>query len=566
MMPSVPAGELRRFGDRSLLIGARDAPAARALAAELGAQLRDTDAEVVCGFATVAVVVRDPVVELADVDAAAGRALRAVATRRPESAAGDDPGQGGGRTVTIPCTFDGPDLDEVADRAGSTSGEVVALLTAQPLTVAVVGFSPGFAYLEGLPDALRAVPRRTRPRPVVPAGAVALANGQAAVYPTASPGGWQLVGRTGFPLFSVSAPPYAALAPGDRVLFRVARAGDPVEPASLAPPAWSPPADARLVCEVMTPGWRAVLQDGGRRGVAASGIPGAGPADPVSFALANALTGNRPGAGALEITGGGTRLRGLGPCHVAVVGAAPEVRLDAAPVPAERVLPFEPGQVLEVGPLRDGCRTYLAVAGGLLGPELFGSCARDELSGLGPGALAPGARLSAGRWSPPLGDHLSEDGAAAARAGGSPLELRVVPGPHQERFEAGALGRLAESVFAAEGDSNRVGVRLRPEDGAAWRGANEARGELDSQGMVTGAIQVPPGGDPVVLGPDHATLGGYAVIAVVASADHGRLGQCGPGTRVRFVPVTQDEADVARRAQRRVHERAVVGTSPLPAL
>jgi biotin-dependent carboxylase-like uncharacterized protein len=286
----------------------------------------------------------------------------------------------------------------------------------------------------------------------------------------------------------------------------------------------------------------------------------------VSFALANALTGNRSGAGALEITGGGTRLRGLEPCHVAVVGAAPGVRLDGAPVPAERVLPFEPGQVLEVGPLRDGCRAYLAVAGGVLGPELFGSCARDELSGLGSGALAPGARLSAGRWSPPLGDHLSEDAAVATRAGGSPLELRVVPGPHQERFEVGALERLAGSVFTAEGDSNRVGVRLRQEDGAAWRGAGETSGELDSQGMVTGAIQVPPGGDPVVLGPDHATLGGYAVVGVVASADHGRLGQCGPGTRVRFVPVTQDEADAARRAQRRALERAVVGTSPLPAL
>jgi biotin-dependent carboxylase-like uncharacterized protein len=286
----------------------------------------------------------------------------------------------------------------------------------------------------------------------------------------------------------------------------------------------------------------------------------------VSFALANALTGNRPGAGALEITGGGTRLRGLEPCHVAVVGAAPEVRLDGAPVSAERVLPFEPGQVLEVGRLREGCRTYLAVAGGVLGPELFDSCARDELSGLGPAALAPGARLSAGRWAPPLGDHLSEEASLAAGTGGSPLVLRVVPGPHHERFEPGALERLAESVFRAEGDSNRVGVRLRHEDPSPWRGSDEAHGELDSQGMVTGAIQVPPGGDPVVLGPDHATLGGYPVVAVVASADHGRLGQCGPGTRVCFALVTPDEADAAWRAQRRALERAIVGTSPLPAL
>jgi KipI family sensor histidine kinase inhibitor len=566
MTPSVPPGEVRRFGDRALLIGAHDAPAARVLGAELRTQLRGADAEVLCGFTTVAVVVRDPVVEPTQVDAAAEQALHAVAARRPEPAAQGEAGHGAGRAVTIPCTFDGPDLDEVADRAGCASEEVAALLTAQPLTVAVVGFSPGFAYLDGLPAALRAVPRRSRPRAIVPAGAVALANGHAAVYPMSSPGGWQLVGRTGYPLFSLSVPPYAALAPGDRVRFRVARADDPTEPAPVALPAWSPPAGARLVCEVVTPGWRAVVQDGGRRGVAASGIPGARPADPVSFALANALTGNRSGAGALEITSGGTRLRGLRTCHVAVVGAAPEVRLDGAPVPAEQVLPFDPGQLLEVGRLRDGCRTYLAIAGGVLGPDLFGSVARDELSGLGAGALVPGARLFVGPWSPPLGDHLAEDAVIIARAGGSPITLRVVPGPHGERFEDGALERLAASVFTAEDDSNRVGVRLRAEGGAPWRGADEAHGELDSQGMVTGAVQVPPGGEPVVLGPDHATLGGYPVVAVVASADHGRLGQCGPGTRVRFVPITPDEADAARRAQSRALERAVVGTSPLPAL
>ena len=91
---------------------------------------------------------------------------------------------------------------------------VVTHLTERALRVAVVGFSPGFAYLEGLPAALRAVPRRTRPRPQVAAGSVALANGYAAVYPTASPGGWQLVGRTGVALFSATRPPYARAGAG----------------------------------------------------------------------------------------------------------------------------------------------------------------------------------------------------------------------------------------------------------------------------------------------------------------------------------------------------------------
>ncbi len=137
--------------------------------------------------------------------------------------------------MTIPCVFDGPDLDDVAALSGCSIEEVVAQLTAQPLTAAVMGFSPGFAYLEGLPAALARVPRRERPRPAVPAGSVALANGHAAVYPTASPGGWHLVGRTRYPLFSATEPPYAALALGDRIHFGVAAVGDSVVPTGSGP-------------------------------------------------------------------------------------------------------------------------------------------------------------------------------------------------------------------------------------------------------------------------------------------------------------------------------------------
>ena len=97
-----------------------------------------------------------------------------------------------------------------------------------------------------------------------------------------------------------------------------------------------------------------------------------------------------------------------------------------------------------------------------------------------------------------------------------------------------------------------------------WHGARgPVGGGLDSQGVVTGAVQVPPDGDPVVLMPDHATLGGYPVLAVVVAADHGLLGQCAPGTRVRLVPVTPADADEARRLARRELEGAVVGTYPL---
>jgi KipI family sensor histidine kinase inhibitor len=554
---SVPVDEVRPFGDRALLIGVDDARAGRRLAAALGHALGGADVEVVGGVATVGVVARDPDAELG--------ALRAVvhdtlgAARAPDAT---DVGASAGRLVTIPCAFDGPDLAEVAALAGRSGDEVVALLTSVTLTVSVVGFSPGFAYLDGLPAPLRTVPRRDRPRPVVPAGSVALANGHAAVYPTPSPGGWQLVGRTGFPLFSLDGPPYAALAPGDRVRFAPAGAGDPLEPRPDAPAAWSAPHGARLVLEVLAPGLRAVVQDAGRRGVAPTGVPAAGPADAVSGALANGLAGNAPGAGALECTGGGTRLRALGPCHVAVVGAAPEVRVDGTEVGPGRLVPLAEGQVLEIGVLRRGCRTYVAVAGGLLGPEVFGSQGSDELCGLGPGPLGPGALLWAGAWAPPLGDHLAPGAATELPAGAGPVELRVVRGPHAERFDPGVLDRLAATTFRVGTASNRVGLRLEAQGACDWR---VRVAELDSQPMVTGAVQLPPNGEPVVLLPDHATLGGYPVPGVVIAADHGLLGQCGPGTVVRLVPVGSGEAEEALRERRRATARAVMGHYPLAA-
>jgi KipI family sensor histidine kinase inhibitor len=557
MTASIPEGEVRPLGDRAFLIGVVDPAAGRALAEQLRETL-DGAAEVVCGAATVMVHATDAEAELP--------VLRAAVTALDAEPGHGRRGPGApvtpGRVVTVPCRFDGPDLDEVAAQSGCGVDEVVALLTGGPLTVGVMGFSPGFAYLDGLPSPLDRVPRRARPRPAVPAGSVAIANGQAAVYPTASPGGWHLVGRTGVSLFSAQAPPYALLAPGDQVCFTVAGAGARTEPEPAVPPPWSPPPGARTVLEVEAPGLRAVVQDGGRRDVAGVGVPAAGPADPVSFELANGLAGNATGAATLELTGGGTRLRCLGACHVAVVGAAPEVSVDGMPVSAGQLLPLAAGQVLQVGRQRGGCRTYLSVAGGFIGPEWFGSLATDELTGLGAGALQAGALLHAAGWAPPLGDHLVA-GAATDLDPSTPVELRVVPGPHAEQFAADALRELAATAFVVQGASNRVGLRLRAASGPPALRRRRGGGGLDSHGVVTGAVQVPPDGEPVVLLPDHATLGGYPVLAVVATADHGLLGQCAPGTGVRLVPITPDEADKARRAARRELAGAVVGTYPL---
>lgn len=194
------------YGDRALLVEVDDAGGVAGLRRALADAPLPGQQELVPAARTVLVVLDRPPTEL---DAAALRRLP-LRDERPEQAA---------PPVTLPVVFDGPDLAEVADVVGRPVPEVVAALTGVELTVAFGGFTPGFGYLTGLPPELH-VPRRTTPRTRVPAGAVALAGPYAGVYPRASPGGWQLVGRTDAVLFDVDRDPPALLVPGARVRFR----------------------------------------------------------------------------------------------------------------------------------------------------------------------------------------------------------------------------------------------------------------------------------------------------------------------------------------------------------
>jgi biotin-dependent carboxylase-like uncharacterized protein len=297
--------------------------------------------------------------------------------------------------------------------------------------------------------------------------------------------------------------------------------------------------------------------------VAALGVPAATPADPDSFRLANELVGNPIGACTLEITARGPTLRCLSPTFVAVVGGSPDLRVQGQPIAAGQVVPVAAGQQLVVGPVRGGFRCYVAMAGGFVGRALLGSYSSDQLAGLGPGPIMRGAQLWGAATEPPLGDHL-RPGASRGLKGGEPVALRVVPGPHPERFAPGAFAALASMRFTVEEASNRVGLRLRRDPRTPpVPAASGSAGELDSQGVVTGAVQIPPDGQPVILMTDHATLGGYPVVAVVAAVDHGVLGQCAPGTTVVLVPCGYGEAGEALREHRRALNEAVVGHYPL---
>ncbi|GAA3522278.1 biotin-dependent carboxyltransferase family protein [Nocardioides daeguensis] len=267
-----------------------------------------------------------------------------------------------------------------------------------------------------------------------------------------------------------------------------------------------------------------LVQDAGRPAHAAIGVGVSGAADRASYALANRLLGNAPGAAVLEVALGGLEVEATGLAWACVTGAPAPLAVDGRPEPTGAVLALRPGQRLCLGVPASGLRSYLAVRGGVDLPPLLGSRARDTLAGLGPEPVRAGDSLAVGRE---VAGEMLVDAVPPATYDERPV-LRVVRGPRAD-WVADA-DRLVAQAWRVGAASDRVGLRL---EGAPFTAA-PGKGELASEGALRGAIQVPPGGGPVVFGPDHPVTGGYPVVGVVIDADTDRLAQLRPGEELRF--------------------------------
>jgi len=434
--------------------------------------------------------------------------------------------------VVIDTVYDGPDLASVATLSGLAKAEVIARHQAAEYRVGWLGFAPGFGYLTGLDPAL-AVPRLDSPRLSVPAGSVAIAGGLAAVYPSASPGGWRLLGRTAAVMWDPARDPPALLAPGQRVRFRaVGRL-----PAARPQPGTDP---ERQECDqwvdVVQPGPLTTIQDLGRGGLAHLGVPTSGAADAPSLRLANALVGNDENEACLEVTLGRLALRFGFDAVVALTGAPAAIQFSGAASgrgPEHQTAFGVPaGSLLRLGAPPAGLRSYLAIGGGVAVPPVLGSRSTDVLSGLGPPPLRPGQRLPVGRPRSLSGvapGHLPAASARATSPGGNAIELRVIAGPRDDWFIPAAMTALASGSYEVTPASNRSGLRLA---GPVLRRTSES--ELPSEGMAAGSLQISHDGQPILLLADHPTTGGYPVIGVVISADLGVAAQLRPGQRIRF--------------------------------
>lgn len=275
---------------------------------------------------------------------------------------------------------------------------------------------------------------------------------------------------------------------------------------------------------VVDPGPQTTVQDGGRRGLAHLGVPRSGWADPAAARLANRLVGNPEELAVLECVLGGLHLRARGAMTVAVTGAHCSVRVDGRPVPSGSAVSVADGQVVALGAPRVGLRSWVALGGGIAVPPVLGSRSTDTLSGLGPPVLERGAVLPVGPTPgvPGAGESVHAPRPAAV--------LRWWPGPRVDWFGPDGLERLASAAYVVQPDSNRVALRL---DGPPL--GRSRHGELESEGLVLGAIQVPPSGRPLVFLQDHPTTGGYPVVGVVDAVDLAGCAQLRPGDEVSFL-------------------------------
>ncbi|PRY49970.1 biotin-dependent carboxylase-like uncharacterized protein [Geodermatophilus tzadiensis] len=274
---------------------------------------------------------------------------------------------------------------------------------------------------------------------------------------------------------------------------------------------------------VLAPGPLTTVQDRGRPGLGGIGVGRSGAADRASAALANRLVGNDVAAAVLECTLGGLTVRAGADLLAVTTGA----RCPGSPVHCAPGL-LRAGTVLDLGTPPSGLRTYLALRGGIDVPPVLGSRSTDVLSGLGPAPLRAGDVLPVGAPSGPLP---GVDLAPVADPPAGPLTVRLLPGPRADWLTPEALGLLGSAPWTVTADSNRVGLRLA---GPAL--ARRVSGELPSEGLARGALQVPPSGAPVLFLADAPVTGGYPVAGYVADDDVDRCAQLRPGQTLRLRP------------------------------
>ena len=299
------------------------------------------------------------------------------------------------------------------------------------------------------------------------------------------------------------------------------------------------------VFRVLEPGLFTTIQDIGRPQAIASGVPPGGAMDRFAHSAANLLVGNDRAAPTLECTLIGPHLVALRVCLVAIAGADLDARVNGAPAPMWTGFSLSSGDELTFGRRRGGARAYVAIGRGIIGDRWLGSMSTNVMAGrggMGGRPLRSGDLIAAADpfYPADAGSHLAEH----LRPRYADHALHAIAGPHIERLLPESRDMLFSADFSLSPDSNRMGYRL---EGARLQAPGD---ELLSFGLVAGVVQLPSGGQPILLMADHQTAGGYPIVATVASASMPVAAQLAPGDDLRFVETSVESALEMRSAQR----------------
>ncbi|GAA1201875.1 urea amidolyase family protein [Brevibacterium paucivorans] len=511
--------EFRLMGTRSVLIDLPDTQTVMRWHAHLNAHPLDGQIEVIAAANTL--------LFKADTRRALDAAFNTLRTLQPPEVQADE-----NKTADIDVVYSGEDLEEAANMYGMSPQALIDYHTSEEWTAAFGGFAPGFVYCTSASQSWD-TPRKSSPRPQVPAGSVALAGPYSAVYPIDSPGGWQLIGTTPTPVWDETQNPPNLIHPGDTVRYRAVTEHIDVKAGTTsANSSGHSPHPGEPVATVTEVGLQALFQDLGRVGHGDVGVSTSGALDRGAARQANRIVGNSSSATVIECLFGGFSFCADVDVTCAVTGAQAPLKIDGQPAPLRTPVVVPAGAKLSVGAPTCGARNYVAVRGGFATPTVMGSSASDTLSKLGPDPIVAGQALSVRTGAVPAAVGESEPSTLPENL--ESVTLRAVPGPRAHWCAPGELDTLASQTWTVSSTSNRIALRLAPsEDGRVLRRA-EGKGELASEGMVSGAIQVPPEGQPVLFLADHPVTGGYPVIATVVAEDLDLAAQLPPGTHVHF--------------------------------
>ncbi|MFK7937207.1 MAG: 5-oxoprolinase subunit PxpB [Saprospiraceae bacterium] len=441
------------------------------------------------------------------------------------------------RLIEIPVSYapaDALDMKEVSRQTGLTPEEIIDLHTSKIYRVFMLGFLPGFPYLGTVDERLK-VSRKQNPRLRVPPNAVGLAGLQTGIYPSAAPGGWQIIGRAMIDVFDDKKEHPFLLRAGDRVKFIRWRTDSLVCQEKPATPLFThrqeclPLVRRNKLSSILKAGLHTTIQDNGRSGYQSQGVPVGGAMDKKAMQIANQLVENQPNTPVIEITLLGPKIQFHTATQIAITGANLSAKINGKAIEYYRTINIQQDDILSFGFPKMGCRTYVAIRGEWEIKRWLGSASAASTNTV---ALTPDSYLKKGNQliikSLPF-VQIKKTTPPNTIDYNSPFTIRVLPSIEFEQFPRRSIAHFFSQIHTISPDSNRMGYRLQTTliDFSPPQ-------ELISSGVVPGTIQITNSGQPIILMRDAQTTGGYYRFLNVISEDLDRLAQAKPGDKIRF--------------------------------